>query len=116
MSKENTEEYYQNMEEFYQELSQNRKWQEKLKKARDIKAFTKVIAELGKEKGYTFTSEQVRIATTEKIKNEVDVWGEIPDEELEAVARGRLGFWFPDFPFLGKWCVTSNKMMTNKCS
>jgi hypothetical protein len=35
---------------------------------------------------------------------------------LEAVARGRLGFWFPDFPFLGKWCVTSNKMMTNKCS
>lgn len=135
----------ENMEQFYQELSQNQEWQENLKKATDIETFTKLIAELGKEKGYTFTSEQVEVATTETIENEAastDVWEELPDEQLEAVAGGfsGLGFEFSDYLYQmlwaknpdggapdasvpqpkpkqpePKWCATGMKKVTKVC-
>lgn len=124
----------ENMEEFYQELSHNQKWQEKLKKATDVETFTKLIAELAKEKGYTFTIEQVEVATTEKIENgvaSIDLWEELPDEQLEAVAGG-LGVGLSDYlnqlrglgkpnggsadlP-IGKWCSTGMKQKTTYCA
>ena len=126
----------ENMEEFYQELSHNQKWQEKLKKATDVETFRKLIAELAKEKGYTFTSEQVEVATTEKIENgvaSIDLWEELPDEQLEAVAGGFLGLGvgLSDYlnqlrglgkpkggptDTLGPWCSTGMKQKTKYCA
>jgi predicted ribosomally synthesized peptide with nif11-like leader len=123
----------ENMEKFYQELSHNQKWQEKLKKATDVETFTKLIAELAKEKGYTFTIEQVEVATTEKIENgvaSIDLWEELPDEQLEAVAGG-LGVELSDYlnqlrglgkgskdkpPIGGPWCSTAMKQKTKYCA
>jgi hypothetical protein len=129
-----------NLKEFYCELSKNQEWQEKLKGASDVETFTRLVAELGKEKGCSFTNKQVEVAITETLENEVtstDMWEELPDEQLEAVAGG---FYMPRFGFSaylsqilwagnpdggtrdgglsgsgGKWCATGMKTITKYC-
>ncbi len=131
----------ENLKEFYQELSKNQEWQEKLKGASDIETFTKLVAELGKEKGYSFTNEQLKIATIETLENEAastDVWEELTDEQLQSVAGGFSGEGFESSDYLGeilwganpdggppdapktdpppiKWCATGMKRVTKYC-
>jgi nitrogen fixation uncharacterized protein len=113
-----------NLQEFYRELSKNQEWQEKLKEVSDVETFTRLVAELGKEKGYNFTNEQVKVAITEALENEAvstDVWEEIPDERLAAVAGGFILAQGLDLELVGPeatftCCATTYKAKTKGCA
>lgn len=51
-----------NLEQFYQEVLKNPMLQERLKAATDTESLSELAVQLGKEKGYSFTKEEVLAA------------------------------------------------------
>ncbi len=82
------------LEQFFQMASQDLELQEKLKAANDREAYIRLVVELGKEKGYSFTSSQV-VTALDKAAKEAAENGEeasqLSEQELEAVAGGGVG-------------------------
>lgn len=75
-----------NLEQFYQEVLKDQGLQERLRTATDRDSTAALAVELGKEKGYSFT--------TDEVQAHIDEWTasrpqqELNDEMLEAIAGG----------------------------
>lgn len=78
--------------QFHQEVIRNSSLQQKLEQAKDDESLIAIVLELGKEKGHSFSRQEI-----EKYINEIKAsQGEISDDELEAIAGGttrNLGPW-----------------------
>ncbi|NJO95059.1 MAG: Nif11 family protein [Pleurocapsa sp. CRU_1_2] len=83
------QEMQKNLEQFLQMAAQDLELQSKLKAASDRNAYIISVVELGKEKGYSFTSDSVEAAlnTAEKeaAENDKSVF-KLSDRELASVA------------------------------
>ena len=81
----------ESLNQFLQMASQDQELQSKLKAAPNREAYISSCVELGKEKGYSFTSNQVAIAldtaTVEAAKNPM-AKDELLEKELDVVAGG----------------------------
>ena len=85
------QEMQKNLEQFLQMAAQDLELQEKLKAASDRNAYISSVVKLGKEKGYSFTSDSVEAAlnTSEKEAAENDdSVSQLSDRELASVAGG----------------------------
>jgi predicted ribosomally synthesized peptide with nif11-like leader len=82
-----------NLEYFNQVVAQDQELQEKLKAAIDPETFVKLVVDLGKEKGYSFTTQEVEktIIEAEEKKDTEALWQELNERELEVVAGGPPG-------------------------
>lgn len=81
------------LKEFFQIASQDLELQSKLKATNDREAYIHLVVELGKEKGYNFTSSQVVTAldTAEAQAGENgDLASQLSESELDAVAGGNI--------------------------
>lgn len=85
----------ESLKQFFQMASQDLELQEKLKAANDREAYIRLIVELGKEKGYSFTSSQVVSALDAAAKEAAEngeeasqLLSQLLEEELDAVAGG----------------------------
>lgn len=81
----------ESLEQFFQMSSQDLELQEKLKAAPDREAYIRSIVELGKEKGYSFTSDQVATAldaAESEAASSGESASELSEEQLNAVAGG----------------------------
>lgn len=79
------------LKQFFQIASQNQELQEKLKAAPNREAYISLVVELGKEKGYSFTSDQVVSeldAAAKEAAENGDLASQLLEEELDAVAGG----------------------------
>jgi predicted ribosomally synthesized peptide with nif11-like leader len=85
----------ENLNQFYQIAAQDQELHEKLKAAIDPEAFAELVVELGEEKGYSFTTQEVERAIIEaKEKKDTEaLWQELNERELEVVAGGPPGKW-----------------------
>ena len=85
---------HESLEQFFQMVSQDLELQEKLKAANTREAYIRLIVELGKEKGYSFTSDFVATAL-DAAESEAAENGEsasqLSEEDLGAVAGGACG-------------------------
>jgi predicted ribosomally synthesized peptide with nif11-like leader len=83
----------ESLKQFLQMASQDQELQEKLKAASNREAYISLIVELGKEKGYSFTSSQVvtalDAAESEAAKNDEEA-STLSEEELASVAGGGI--------------------------
>lgn len=75
-----------NLEQFYRELLKDRALQERLKALNDTNSIVALVVEAGKEKGYSFTIEEVQEDMAEI--NMSRPQQELSDEQLEAIAGG----------------------------
>ena len=81
----------ENIQQFLQMASQDQELQSKLKAANDREAYIRLVVELGKEKGYNFTSPQVATAldaAAKKAGENGEQASALSQEELSAVAGG----------------------------
>ncbi|BBD63710.1 hypothetical protein NIES4072_26340 [Nostoc commune NIES-4072] len=81
----------ESIQQFFQMASQDQELQSKLKAAPNREAYISLVVELGKEKGYSFTSAQVGSALDTAAKEAVENGEEasqLLEEELDAVAGG----------------------------
>lgn len=80
------------VEQFYQEVvSNDSAVQERLKAATDLSSLAQLSVELGAEKGYNFTAEEVEAVLNQEIataKSQMSTGEELSEEQLEAVAGG----------------------------
>ncbi|WP_319423532.1 Nif11-like leader peptide family natural product precursor [Pleurocapsa sp. FMAR1] len=72
-----------NLEQLRQEVAQYPALQERLNQASDNDSLIALITEVGQEKGYSFTRQEV-----EEYINEMNTSQEISEEQLEAIAGG----------------------------
>jgi uncharacterized protein YpbB len=83
----------ENLEQFFKMAAQDLELQEKLKAASDDKAYISLVVELGKEKGYGFTSDQVatalETAARKAAESAVSVT-QLLEQEVESVVAGGL--------------------------
>lgn len=83
----------ESLKQFLQMASQDQELQEKLKAASNREAYISLIVELGKEKGYSFTSSQVvtalNAAESEAAKNDEEA-STLSEKELASVAGGGI--------------------------
>jgi predicted ribosomally synthesized peptide with nif11-like leader len=90
----------QNLAQFYELAAQDQQMLQQLKAVTDSETFAKLVVELGAQKGYKFTEEQVKAATLEAQRKRLeDDWSELSEEELEAVAGGCIRFTKPSCGF-----------------
>lgn len=94
----------ENLEQFYQMAAQDQELLQKLKAVKDRETFVKLVCDLGEEKGYEFTKEQVEAATIEAQRRRLgaELWSDLSEEQLEAVAGGWPRF---TLPTCGVGCV-----------
>ena len=91
MSTENVEKF------FFQDVENDPSLQASLKAARDSGSFAQQAVQLGQEKGYSFTIEEVEAVMT-AMESQSDE-GELNESELESVAGGCSGITkFPGCP------------------
>lgn len=74
------------LEQFYQEILKDQALQERLRTVTDRDSMAALAVELGKEKGYSFTIEEVQVYIDEWTASRPQQ--ELSDEQLEAVAGG----------------------------
>jgi predicted ribosomally synthesized peptide with nif11-like leader len=82
------------IEEFYQLVKQDASLQEQLKSTTDMDSFVNMVIQLGQERGYEFTVDEVKMAIASvslTALNEDDETFELSDEQLLAVAGGKKG-------------------------
>ncbi|MCA1992632.1 MAG: Nif11-like leader peptide family natural product precursor [Coleofasciculus sp. S288] len=70
-----------NLEQFYQDVLQDQALQEQFRTATDPDSMAALAVQLGQEKGYSFTTEEVQAYID-------DQGQELSDELLEAIAGG----------------------------
>ena len=75
-----------NLEHFYQEALKDQALQEQLRTATDRDSMAALAVELGKEKGYSFTTEEVQAYIDESTMSPPQQ--ELSNEMLEAIAGG----------------------------
>ena len=73
-----------NLEQLRQEVAQDPALQERLNQAQDNESLIATVTELGQEKGYSFTRQEVEEYIDEMNTSEQ----EISEEQLEAIAGG----------------------------
>ncbi|MGF1675320.1 MAG: Nif11-like leader peptide family natural product precursor [Rivularia sp. (in: cyanobacteria)] len=106
------------LEKFYQELLKDSMMQERLKAATDPDCLSKLVVEMGNEKGYSFTKEEVQAAmSVEAFIREESV--EFGEPLLSSLALGafevgsmwnlRKPNYFPSFLALWKALTTGNE-------
>lgn len=81
----------ENLEQFLQMAAQDLELQEKLKAASDRDAYVSLVVELGKEKGYNFTSDRVEAAldtSAKKVAENDELVMQLSEQELVSVAGG----------------------------
>ena len=75
-----------NLEQLRQEVAQDSTLQERLNQAQDNESLIALVTEIGQEKGYSFTRQEVEEYINEM--NSSDTQQEISEEQLEAIAGG----------------------------
>ena len=81
----------ESVQQFFQMVSQDQELQSRLKATNDREAYIRSCVELGKEKGYSFTSLQVATAldaAAKKVAENGEQASALSQEELSAVAGG----------------------------
>jgi predicted ribosomally synthesized peptide with nif11-like leader len=80
----------ENLGQFYEMIAQDQELQEKLKATMGSETFVKLVVNLGEEKGYSFTTQEVERAIIEaKEKKDTEtLWQELNERELEVVVGG----------------------------
>ncbi|MCU0537092.1 MAG: Nif11-like leader peptide family natural product precursor [Hydrococcus sp. Prado102] len=73
-----------NLEQLRQEVAQNPALQERLSQAKNHESLIALVTELGQEKGYSFTRQEVEEYINEMNSSQQ----EITEEQLEAIAGG----------------------------
>jgi predicted ribosomally synthesized peptide with nif11-like leader len=73
-----------NLEQLRQEVAQDSALQQRLNQAKDNESVIAVITEIGQEKGYSFSRQEVE----EYISDMNNSQQEISDEQLESIAGG----------------------------
>ncbi len=106
----------ENLDHFYQIAAQDQELQEKLKAAIDSEAFVKLVVELGEEKGYKFTTQELKraIIEAEEKKGTEALWQEFNERELEVVAGGRVCAHTANEPWTRRWGSTKYICVTSK--
>jgi predicted ribosomally synthesized peptide with nif11-like leader len=79
----------QNIEAFYKQVLKNPALANGLDTATDTASFGRIAAEMGEAAGFKFSAEEAGTWICEKLARQAD--GELDDEELEAVAGGKVG-------------------------
>ncbi len=77
----------ESVNQFYQEVMQEPALLEKFQAASDRESLANLAVEVGQQKGYSFTVDQVEQALA--AQNAASETGELSDEQLEAVAGGK---------------------------
>ena len=76
-----------NLEQLRQEVEQDSALQERLNQAQNNESLIALVTEIGQEKGYSFTRQEV-----EEYLNEMNIsQQELSEEQLEAIAGGKRG-------------------------
>ncbi len=83
---------FESVNQFYQEVMQEPALLEKFQSAPDRESLVNLAVEVGQQKGYSFTLDEVEQALA--AQNAASETGELSDEQLEAVAGGFLGALF----------------------
>ncbi|UKO96710.1 Nif11-like leader peptide family natural product precursor [Nostoc sp. UHCC 0870] len=78
----------ENLEKFYQEVLQDSAMQDKFRAVNDANSLAQLAVELGKEKGYDFNIEEVKIYSNNLDDLESE---ELSDELLQGIAGGGNG-------------------------
>jgi predicted ribosomally synthesized peptide with nif11-like leader len=76
----------ESVNQFYQEVMQEPALLEKFQSAPDQESLVNLAVEVGQQKGYSFTAEEVEQALA--AQNAASETGELSDEQLEAVSGG----------------------------
>jgi len=76
--------------QLYQEVMQEPALLEKFQSAPDQESLVNLAVEVGQQKGYSFTAEEVEQALVAQNAASASETGELSDEQLEAVAGGKL--------------------------
>lgn len=100
------------LEQFFQTASQDQQLQEKLKAAPNREAYISSVVGLGKEKGYSFTIDEVATAlevAAKKAGENGEETSVLSEEQLNAVAGGSIGG-FEDIFGGGPTTTTGNIM------
>lgn len=104
----------QNLEAFFHLVSRDEKLQHELSAAEDAEAFVRAVVRLGREKGCSFSQEQVesalsdaRVKRAAKHRERLD---ELSDEQLEAVAGAVASATFGQ-----KVCLFGDDIDTSDC-
>ena len=82
----------ESLDQFILLASQDQELQEKLKAAKDPEAMIRSAVEQGKEKGYSFTSDEMAERLYDVTRSNDSEFRSLEEEELEAVAGGRRLF------------------------
>jgi predicted ribosomally synthesized peptide with nif11-like leader len=77
----------ESVNQFYQEVMQEPALLEKFQAASDRESLANLAVEVGQQKGYSFTVDEVEQALA--VQNADSETGELSDEQLEAVAGGK---------------------------
>jgi predicted ribosomally synthesized peptide with nif11-like leader len=102
----------ESINQFYQEVMQEPALLEQFQSAPDQESLVNLAVEVGQQKGYSFTVDQVEQALA--AQNAASETGELSDEQLEAVAGGcgmipmgggmtPMGGWSRNAGNAGKW-------------
>jgi predicted ribosomally synthesized peptide with nif11-like leader len=98
-----------NLEQFYTFVQTNQQLQEQLGAAKDRETFNELAVQLGQENGYTFSVKDVDAFINQKSQ---DANAELSNEELEAVAGGKIGE--GNCPgIISTICITTETCWTN---